>query len=910
MKIGKKITRAMMLAFFSVLLLSGCSHNVDDETEDDSQSEETETPQILSFNLDGAKALASQDANSMANRSARAAADAEALLVRILEDGSLQSAITLPSNINVTIKQIAVSPAENSHEVYVVFNQDIYYWNEGNNYRIGQLLCVKPDGSYFDILNPSSKNENNNGGNNTNYQLYAQGNKDYLKFDKLGNMYYQVNKWNGNSNTAMIYKFDPKKNTSTPMTPEVDGTYYEDFILSDNGGWIFASAYRSSGNNSSTRYLRAIPTANAEQQVNIAYSSDGNGWFRNLMYDDAKGYLYFTGYFNNKNGIYRIERKNGTFSSSDLKCLANSNGGNFNFSMWNYIDSANGYFNYDDLLQRSNNSTAVAGMREFISSGDDYYILIDNNMFKAEELIKVFLKTLISNTSANGKTFTVSDFPGPNEISVDFKFDKFKTIEGFERLEEMTRGKKNEEALRAINNEEGLSLIYRLYNSNSSSDLARYASSAKINYNYYNNFMADITYKKNTDTLLCNTNDVTFTKVINNKYYSSSGYVDFTYVKEWVTNYTWNSAVLRNGQPDTSSILAKLYSYCVDDQKEFKLTAFKNDARYGSLYSEKKDAEAITFLSTQDKLNLVGKYMNENGGLDFVRKTCFVKGTEKSACKFATNGTCYSWRTSYVDEKTGKLKAEEILESIFACCATGEKEFRLTYFKDNDAYGSLYTEKKNEEAIEFLNDAEKLSLVMNYINSNSNGNELFIKNTCFKVGTYETAYVNRGNEYTTWDYSNCETMAKTDKGIYASVKGNYWNGSSSAQVRAFSKLFDSTGSFVAEEIPNSSSYYATMIKQNGSSLVFKNSLLDSAGQESGKHTIQMFNPETNTFTDLFKNVDSSNNIEIVSYTVGGGFLYFSGVQGLSLVSGKVDISTLAYTPINSTKKMTEIITVK
>ena len=911
MKIGKKITRAMMLAFFSVLLLSGCSHNVDDETEDDSQSEETETPQILSFNLDGAKALASQDSSGIANRSARAAADAEALLVRILEDGSLQSAITLPSNVNATIKQIAVSPAENSHEVYVVFNQDIYYWNEGNNYRIGQLLCVKPDGSYFDILNPSSKNENNNGGNNTNYQLYAQNGRDYLKFDKLGNMYYQVNKWSGNTNSAMIYKFDPKKNSSTPMTPEVDGTYYEDFILSDNGGWIFASAYRSSGNNNSTRYLRAIPTANAEQQVNIAYSSDGNGWFRNLMYDDENGFLYFTGYLNNKSGIYRIEKKNGIFNSADLKCLANSNGGSSYFNLWNYINSANGYFNYTELLQWTSDRTAIADMKEFIRTNKDV-MLIQNNTFQADNLLDAFLYKLNNSGSNGGSKYTLSDTQDAKEIAVEFRFDTFANVKGFERLAEMTRGKKNADALRAINNEEGLSLIYKLNYTNSSSETARYQSSAKINGNYYNNFLADITYLKDSNTLLCNDSNDAFNKVVYNQYFTSNGYVDFTYAKDWTNNYSWTSAYLRNGNPDFSSILSKLYSYCVDEQKEFKLTAFKNDPKYGNLYSEEKDLKALAFLNTQDKLNLIGSYMSANGGLAFVRKTCFVKGTENSACKFADNGTYYSWKENYIDETTGKLKSSTILESIFACCGNGEKEFRLTYFKDNDAYGSLYTDKKDEEAIEFLNDPNKLALLINYINTNSNGdgNETFLKNTCFKTGTNETAYVKRDNTYVNWDYSNCETMAKTSKGIYASVRGTVWNNSVNTSVRTFSKLFDTKGSFVAEEIPGSSSYYATMIKQNGNSLVFKNSLLDSTGQETGKHTILMFNSDTNEFVDLFKNVDSSNNIEIVSYTVGGGFLYFSGVQGLSLVSGKVDISTLAYTPINSTKKMTEIITVK
>ena len=51
-------------------------------------------------------------------------------------------------------------------------------------------------------------------------------------------------------------------------------------------------------------------------------------------------------------------------------------------------------------------------------------------------------------------------------------------------------------------------------------------------------------------------------------------------------------------------------------------------------------------------------------------------------------------------------------------------------------------------------------------------------------------------------------------------------------------------------------------------------------------------------------------MEVISFSVGGGSVYFSAAKGLSVINGKIDITTKNYTELSSNTKLTQIITVK
>lgn len=875
----------------------------------------------IHFNLSDAKALASQEKGSESRyaSSARVSDETKGLLVKILDDGSLASVIEFPDDVNpddFVITQIAVSPAQNADELYIVVN------NGYGSYGIGGLLCVKSDGSYFDILTDLR----NSLENSSSFDLYGNNSdNDYIKFDKLGNMYFQTRTWQNNRDTTMIYKYNPKKNEATPLTPAVSGTYYEDYIVSDNGAWIFASASRWI-NNKTTRYLRAIPTANAEQYVNITYSSDGNGWYRNMIYDDENGYLYFNGWVKNSSGIYRIQKKNGTFDTKDLKCMTNNSGSGGWFSFWNLVESKYQNINLGNLLQWKNSSERKIepALMKQIKVWDENFTLVDGEgNFHSENLIKAFEKELNSIT-IGGATFTTNINDVGSSIKICFSFDLFENIPGYEKLASVAKGKTNAAALEALNTKETLCLLYKLFNNTYWSDHERYSYDNSISSTAYkHNFMADITYlvdnKGDKTGLVCNAGPEYFN--MNNtdyeKYYSCNGCVQYIYPLEesWYQNMEWNSDYMNGSEPNYEAILNKLKEYCEPGDIEFNLKAFKDDPNYSGLYTEQTDIEALKYITESNNIGLLQDWLyygDDSQKTTFLKKTCFFKGTDVSACTL-DGGSTYKWRDEYLMED-GSPNCEVILNKFYSYCVDGEKEFNLKNFQTISGFTDLYTDKVDEEAIEFLSTSDKLRLMNDYANTNTysgeEGGKKIIRNTCFKKGTDETAYNedSSSGSYISWEFSNLKAMAKTSKGIFGSVPGYQWNNGNSQYYNAFMKLFDENGLFQMYTIPDSLKYYATEIQVAGDIMVFKNAVMNENGDETGSHTIQAFDASTSTFKDLFEKVDGAN-IEILSYSVGGGYVYFCGVQGLSLISGKIDMETKAYTPINSSKKMNQIITV-
>ena len=98
------------------------------------------TNSLISFNLDGAKALltASPGSKSLA----RASETPPSVLVKILDDGAVQAAITVTQGVVVPdVHSIAIGPAGS---VYVLFESSFAY----NNENLARLIQVRPDNSF------------------------------------------------------------------------------------------------------------------------------------------------------------------------------------------------------------------------------------------------------------------------------------------------------------------------------------------------------------------------------------------------------------------------------------------------------------------------------------------------------------------------------------------------------------------------------------------------------------------------------------------------------------------------------------------------------------------------------------------------------------------------------------------
>lgn len=320
----------------------------------------------IKFDFSGAKAVA-----KLEDSSSRAAVTGDELgnIVKILEDGSIKSAVTVEGDINLSdsIRTVLKSPV--SDDVFVVFGDTIWLGEEWdaetqsyNRSLLGGLICVRPDGTALDILKVRDDPEDY-------WNNYIRLQSDTVIFDGSGNLYFAG--WDAGAASA-IYKFDPFSSTLTQMVAAVEGTSYSRFQITSDGSWILAQGSRAGSN-----FLRAIPISNPNNFVNIYYAS--NSWFSDedkwWAYDDDSGFIYYLLEGDNS-GLYTSSKAGGF---KDRTYRGKYIGGNL--YDW-FVDFFDGNIEAEDLLDKINNSCAwdiefrCAGYKdaealEYIKNNDD-----------------------------------------------------------------------------------------------------------------------------------------------------------------------------------------------------------------------------------------------------------------------------------------------------------------------------------------------------------------------------------------------------------------------------------------------------------------------------------------------------------------------------------------------------------
>lgn len=636
----KKILFILGVSFFLGGLFS-CSTGIEQDVTEE-EKKESGSIKGVSFNISDLTSLAIAD-ETTATRSAARSTVSEGMLVKLLEDGTVENFINVPEGVTLApVSFVTQSPASNSKEIYIVFeyatsvpiyetvtNERGDSWEQFvRNDRIGQLLCVYEDGSFVDVLATEDGSWKD---------LCNKGNQDSpIKFDGQGNMYYQVWESAGNSSTSMIYKFDPKKKESKQLTPQVPNVSYDQFYVSTDGNWIFAKANRWNSSGSHANYLRAIPVSDANNPVNLFYDSTGSKWLNQWVYDEVSKNVYYT----IDGGLYRIPYKNGTYNqeSKELILGENNNNNNYNVSFgWDtFLKNSDGYYEYHV------NGKASACDLESSESYDykDYYFIdpADKITVKYDEIVK-YLYAKANENFKSGRTeyydealgWVYEYFDASKEYEI--RFDEFANVPGFEKLATETKGLSDVELVKALVEKDLLKLLYDL------------SSSERYNQNIYNdydnNFFADVLYNKETgekiNKELFYTTDIGCFKT--SAYFT--GWITSEYI-DW--QYVWKSDFLKeDGTVDAEKVLAKFAECCRKDAIDFSLDFFE-DCEYENLkvlYTTEKNEAAIEFLDTKEMRKLfveaICKY-----GWDFLTYTCFIPDTEIPAYSSNNGNNDYS----------------------------------------------------------------------------------------------------------------------------------------------------------------------------------------------------------------------------------------------------------------------------
>lgn len=707
----------------------------------------------LKFDFSNAKAIAAVDkensgraAYSINSRAATPDSSVDdSPLLKILEDGKFESALTLADNANLAnIKEIYKSPLEGSNDIFIVFDGTSSFYDEqvtvdenGNTissnpvYKtLGQLVCIHEDNTIADIL----KIEGSTNPYDT-WQNYLSLETDKgVMFDAAGNLYYMARKWNSSGDMSVVYKFDPNTNEITELTASVSGTNYSSFKITKDGKIIFVEGSRWNSGSSAT-FLRAIPVDDPNNFSNIYYNStDGSGLY-SWVYDEINEVMYYVPY---NNGLYRAKRSGNSFKTEEL--IAGNTG--IDLDIQHYF-----IFNCTDVADWRSQKVSYFKYGE---GNIEFKLVDDNGILIPENVVKYIIEYEAYLCSANYRQISADD--------VDIRFDVFKDIEGYEDIYNATKGLKNAEAIKALDTFKLRNLFYKIFSNGYYSYEQNYVEESG-SCGYKQNFLADILYVKEKDVLLCESDESInilkesvkgseyFEK--DGKYYKSNGSVTdmFRTTKKYYI-YNAQKEYLNNNFIDFKTILKDAFSRCyTHGEKEFRLDVFKNDENYGNLYSELTNEVALEWLfEDYDRWFWFGnaicsKYKSEEAGGFDLSDFLFIKGTNEPAFKQTKQSVNYNYDIKdYTVNSDGSLWARYTNTS-----SSGGSEDKYFYFVQiTDSDGCLINDfnevnlpaGKVSQTIE--NDG---ALYMKYSLLNSNGNESGF-HQIYKVNFSDGAYVN------------------------------------------------------------------------------------------------------------------------------------------------------------------------
>lgn len=497
----------------------------------------------IQFDFSNAKALAKLEANQ---NGARAAESSNELgnFIKILDDGTMANAITVKDGCTLSeLSAVYKSSDSNSKDVFLVFKNNSYLGWDTSHNK--QITMGRLICVHEDgSIADILKTEAN----------YLNLREESITFDSTGNLYFIIYTVETGD---VIYQFNPNTNSLTQLVAGVKNTNYSKIQIDNNSQWIFASGNRMQP---SVYFLRAIPINNPNSFVNVHYSSDMNGNTIKWTYDDNSSKLYYMVKDGNNDGLF-IATKAGGFADKTFIKNATSTG------LENFVPE-DIFVGFNSTWSNFKWDTSYKTNGEFDASKLVAFILSRKNLSSSE---------------------------------VDIKFDKYSTETGeMKTLALLTAGKKNEEAFQALDNRIGKAALFetmRKINSSCSSD----------NEGYQYNFLANILYVKNTDTLLEASNNTYFTKV--NENYTVPDII-------WIVHdngLSGNKSFCVDLKKTNNDFLNYLYGFCnVEGQKEFRLTAFQNDAKYSALYSTLKNEEALQWITADtERVTLFNEAMGD-----------------------------------------------------------------------------------------------------------------------------------------------------------------------------------------------------------------------------------------------------------------------------------------------------------
>lgn len=306
----------------------------------------------IEFDLSGAIALAgTNSSNALSASNARSAVSSD--LVKILEDGSMEKAISSGDGYFPSISFISI---ESDGSVYICFEYTHYIYSGGSE-KTMQLVRIYNDNSY-DIIWPPDSDTQYEYGEIYTWDWYGMDADPLIK-DPNGNIYFKTTTWNANSEVHHIWKYSPlSKGPVEIITPENSEFLIKDFNV-DAGGNLYIRSTDWNG----TDWMRCYPSDSSTFKT-LYYTSTGAAWVRGFTAAPSGNSVIINGSnINGYDGIIKV-----TINPSTDPVFEQIS------APADYVSSI-----YSMYWDTQNNLYGYSGVNSWGSSANNIFKLMDSN---------------------------------------------------------------------------------------------------------------------------------------------------------------------------------------------------------------------------------------------------------------------------------------------------------------------------------------------------------------------------------------------------------------------------------------------------------------------------------------------------------------------------------------------------
>ncbi len=297
-----------------------------DKDDDDDDDNNTEQVSGLQFNISGAKALAGGSSSSSGvemSRSARTAMSAD--LVKILEDGTIEAALSFGDDNYSWTPNISFMSVGEDGSVYICFESMYSEWNydetDGSSSTTYlQFVRVYPDNTY-DVLWPHETDSDEYPSETIQtWTWYTDMDMDPLVKDSSGNIYFMTQSWTNSKTVNHIYKYSPSSGGSPVRVTPANSTMTIDTFKVDSN----SNLYIKSGWSTSDSWMRCYLSGETTPQ-NIYFTSTNDTWIRGYNTAPTGSALIINGYnVRGMSGIIKATVSSGSNPEIDLLYSTNS----------------------------------------------------------------------------------------------------------------------------------------------------------------------------------------------------------------------------------------------------------------------------------------------------------------------------------------------------------------------------------------------------------------------------------------------------------------------------------------------------------------------------------------------------------------------------------------------------------